>query len=98
MIVERQDAEGWGKAVVENLATDLRAEFPGVGGFSASNLWRMKGFFERPVTLAQGDCRTVGGYRIVKQKFKVQPYQTSAVGCLESSAVAFTDLPPHTCI
>ena len=46
MIVERQDAEGWGKAVVENLAADLRAEFPGVGGFSASNLWRMKGFFE----------------------------------------------------
>lgn len=46
MIVERQDAEGWGKAVVKNLATDLRAEFPGVGGFSASNLWRMKVFFE----------------------------------------------------
>ena len=46
MIVERQDVEGWGKAVVENLAADLRAEFPGVGGFSASNLWRMKGFFE----------------------------------------------------
>ena len=46
MIVERQDTEGWGKAVVENLGADLRAEFPGVGGFSASNLWRMKGFFE----------------------------------------------------
>lgn len=46
MIVERQDVEGWGKAVVENLAADLRAEFPGIGGFSASNLWRMKGFFE----------------------------------------------------
>ena len=46
MIVERRDAEGWGKAVVENLAADLRAEFPGVGGFSASNLWRMRGFFE----------------------------------------------------
>ncbi len=46
MIVERQDAEGWGKAVVENLAADLRAEFPGVGGFSASNLWRMKGFLK----------------------------------------------------
>ena len=45
MIVERQDVEGWGKAVVEQLATDLRAEFPGVGGFSASNLWRMKAFF-----------------------------------------------------
>ena len=46
MIVERRDAEGWGKAVVEQLAADLRTEFPGVGGFSASNLWRMKAFFE----------------------------------------------------
>lgn len=46
MIMERQDVEGWGKAVVEQLAADLRAEFPGVGGFSASNLWRMKAFFE----------------------------------------------------
>jgi predicted nuclease of restriction endonuclease-like (RecB) superfamily len=46
MIVERQDVEGWGKAVVKQLAADLRTEFPGVGGFSASNLWRMKAFFE----------------------------------------------------
>lgn len=46
LIVERQGIEGWGKAVVTQLASDLRAEFPGVGGFSASNLWRMKAFFE----------------------------------------------------
>jgi predicted nuclease of restriction endonuclease-like (RecB) superfamily len=46
MIVDRQDVEGWGKAVVEQLAADLQTEFPGVGGFSASNLWRMKAFFE----------------------------------------------------
>lgn len=46
MIVERQEKAGWGKAVVEQLAADLRAAFPGVGGFSASNLWRMKAFFE----------------------------------------------------
>ena len=46
LIVERQDVEGWGKAVVEQLAADLRTEFPGVGGFSSSNLWRMKAFFE----------------------------------------------------
>ena len=46
LIVERQDVEGWGKAVVEQLAVDLRTEFPGVGGFSASNLWRMRAFFE----------------------------------------------------
>ena len=46
MIVERQANDGWGKAVVEQLAADIRTEFPGVGGFSASNLWRMKAFFE----------------------------------------------------
>jgi predicted nuclease of restriction endonuclease-like (RecB) superfamily len=46
LIIERQQSEGWGKAVVEQLAADLRADFPGTGGFSASNLWRMKAFFE----------------------------------------------------
>nr|VFJ44789.1 MAG: Predicted nuclease of restriction endonuclease-like (RecB) superfamily, DUF1016 family [Candidatus Kentron sp. FM]VFJ52155.1 MAG: Predicted nuclease of restriction endonuclease-like (RecB) superfamily, DUF1016 family [Candidatus Kentron sp. FM]VFK07633.1 MAG: Predicted nuclease of restriction endonuclease-like (RecB) superfamily, DUF1016 family [Candidatus Kentron sp. FM] len=46
MIVARQEAVGWGKAVVERLAADLQAEFPGVGGFSTANLWRMKGFYE----------------------------------------------------
>jgi predicted nuclease of restriction endonuclease-like (RecB) superfamily len=46
MIQERQSTEGWGKSVVERLAADLRAEFPGIGGFSASNLWRMKLFVE----------------------------------------------------
>jgi predicted nuclease of restriction endonuclease-like (RecB) superfamily len=46
MIVERQETAEWGKAVVEQLASDLQTEFPGIGGFSASNLWRMKAFFE----------------------------------------------------
>lgn len=46
LIVERQQSEGWGKAVVAQLAADLQTDFPGTGGFSASNLWRMKGFFE----------------------------------------------------
>jgi predicted nuclease of restriction endonuclease-like (RecB) superfamily len=46
MIVERQAGQTWGKAIVQKLATDLQKEFPGVGGFSASNLWRMRAFFE----------------------------------------------------
>lgn len=46
LIVERQQTEGRGKAVVAQLAADLQADYPGTGGFSASNLWRMKGFFE----------------------------------------------------
>jgi len=47
VICKRQaGGTSWGKAVVERLAADLRVEFPGVGGFSASNLWRMKSFYE----------------------------------------------------
>jgi predicted nuclease of restriction endonuclease-like (RecB) superfamily len=46
MIVQRQKGESWGKAVVQMLSSDLQKDFPGVGGFSASNLWRMKAFFE----------------------------------------------------
>ncbi|MBP7050803.1 MAG: DUF1016 family protein [Phycisphaerae bacterium] len=46
MIVERQAGQSWGRSVVQRLATDLQAEFPGVAGFSASNLWRIKGFYE----------------------------------------------------
>ena len=46
MIIERQKKHGWGKAIVENLAKDLRKEFPGTQGWSSSNLWRMKCFYE----------------------------------------------------
>ncbi|MCF7988398.1 MAG: PDDEXK nuclease domain-containing protein [Methylovulum sp.] len=46
MIVVRQEGETWGKSIVQQLASDLQREFSGVGGFSASNLWRMKAFFE----------------------------------------------------
>ena len=42
MIVERQSGETWGKAVVLQLAVDLQAEFPGLAGFSTSNLWYMR--------------------------------------------------------
>ena len=41
-IVERQKGLGWGDAVVENFASDLRAEFPDVRGFSPFNIWRMR--------------------------------------------------------
>ncbi len=46
MIVEKQEQLGWGKSVVEQLAKDLQAEFPGQSGWSARNLWLMKQFFE----------------------------------------------------
>ena len=46
MLSERRGQGSWGKAVVEKLARDLQSDFPGMQGFSASNLWRMKLFYE----------------------------------------------------
>jgi predicted nuclease of restriction endonuclease-like (RecB) superfamily len=37
---------GWGKSVVETLSADIQKEFPGIKGFSSTNLWYMKQFFE----------------------------------------------------
>jgi predicted nuclease of restriction endonuclease-like (RecB) superfamily len=41
-IVKKQETAGWGDAVVEQLAADLRAEFPDMRGFSTGNLWAMR--------------------------------------------------------
>jgi predicted nuclease of restriction endonuclease-like (RecB) superfamily len=40
----RQQADGWGTKVVDRLAADLRAEFPGMTGLSRSNLSYMLAF------------------------------------------------------
>ena len=40
--------QGWtGSSEVENLAKDLQNEFPGIRGFSAANLWRIRNFFQQ---------------------------------------------------
>ena len=44
-IVTRQQGKTWGKSVVAQLARDLQAEFPGIKGFSARNIWRMRDFY-----------------------------------------------------
>lgn len=36
----------WGKSTVQSLADHLKSEHPGLIGFSASNLWRMRQFYE----------------------------------------------------
>jgi len=44
--IDRQQREqGWGQSIVRVLAKELQKEFPGVKGFSASNLWRMRNFY-----------------------------------------------------
>lgn len=45
LIVKRQEAEGWGKSVVEKLAKDLTGKTTGYSGYSSSNLWFMRQFY-----------------------------------------------------
>jgi predicted nuclease of restriction endonuclease-like (RecB) superfamily len=45
-ILSLRTETGWGKGVVEQLAGDITAFYPSIQGFSPSNLWRMKKFYE----------------------------------------------------
>lgn len=45
-ILTRQDQEGWGAKVIDRLAKDLRAEFPGQQGLSPRNLKYMRALAE----------------------------------------------------
>jgi predicted nuclease of restriction endonuclease-like (RecB) superfamily len=44
-IHKQQQSKDWGTSVVEQLASDLRLAFPGMKGFSACNLWRMRDLY-----------------------------------------------------
>lgn len=45
LIVQRQEREGWGQKVIDRIARDIQKEFPGIEGFSSSNISRMRAFF-----------------------------------------------------
>lgn len=45
-ILERQQAQGWGAKVIDQLALDLTAAFPDMKGFSRRNLLYMRSFAE----------------------------------------------------
>jgi predicted nuclease of restriction endonuclease-like (RecB) superfamily len=44
-IADRQKTEGWGKAVIDRLGDDLQKAFPGMSGFSRTNVYRMRAFY-----------------------------------------------------
>ena len=45
MIAENQAENSWGNNVIEQLAIDLKSEFPGVAGFSRANLFFIRRFY-----------------------------------------------------
>jgi len=45
MIVEKQERSKWGSGFIEQMAKDLKAEFPELTGFSKDNLYFMRRFY-----------------------------------------------------
>jgi len=45
-ISEKVKTSGWGKSIVAEFADFIQSERPDIKGFSASNIWRMKQFYE----------------------------------------------------
>ncbi|KQT22291.1 hypothetical protein ASG31_02835 [Chryseobacterium sp. Leaf404] len=43
--ISENQVENWGKSIVPTLSKELQSEFPGVGGFSTTNLWLMTQFY-----------------------------------------------------
>ncbi|MBY0353423.1 PDDEXK nuclease domain-containing protein [Candidatus Babeliales bacterium] len=44
-IVEKQEQDGWRAQTIEKLAKDLQNAFPGMQGFSQTNIFRMRAFY-----------------------------------------------------
>lgn len=45
-ISRRIESDGWGKSTIKSLSSYIRETQPGIRGFSAQNLWRMRQFYE----------------------------------------------------
>ena len=45
LIVERQEQAGWGQSVIDRISGDIQRAFPGMEGFSSSNISRMRAFY-----------------------------------------------------
>lgn len=45
-VSEKTEKEGWGKGTVKELSDYILSKEPGIRGYSAQNIWRMKQFYE----------------------------------------------------
>jgi len=52
-LLETQEKYKWGTKDIQKIATDLQKEFPGIEGFSKTNLYRMRSFYLAYPTIPQ---------------------------------------------
>ena len=46
IISRKVESDGWGKGTIESLSGSIRESQPGIRGFSAQNLWKMRQLYE----------------------------------------------------
>lgn len=97
-IVEKQQVLGWGDAVVEMVAADLRRAFPQMTGFSTRNVWDMRRLYATytaPEFLAQAvrEIDHGGGRQILRQAVAElggdKKWPQAAAEITESKAIEF---------
>lgn len=79
-IAEKQQAAGWGDAVIDQIAGDLTRDFGGLKGFSRANLYRMKrfyGFYGADETVAQLVRQIPWGHNIESSRRSRSPRRPS---------------------
>ena len=102
-ILRAQKAEGWGTKVVERLAKDLAAEFPEMGGFSYTNMMRMRAFAEAygaaailPQPVGELGAAVTDGKILPQLVGELPaPIVQQAVGQIVSQPVTQLDEPPE---
>lgn len=86
-LVTRKAEEQWGSGVVEQFSMDLQASFPESKGFSTTNLWRMKQWYQFYSDALEKLPQLVGELQSPKSQPNIKLAQV--VGEFES-----TDFPP----
>lgn len=61
-VVERQKKDGWGASIIEQMSRDIQKDFPGIEGFPASNISRMRAFY-----LAWKDINSISAQPVPKK-------------------------------
>lgn len=94
-LVLKKAEERWGTGVVEQVSLDLKAAFPGVSGFSTTNLWSMKkwySFYSAPENI-QFLHQAVGELQTKYLKDPIRYNQIASVDGLEKIQQAVGEFP-----
>ena len=81
LIVERQEQAGWGNKVVERLDADIQKAFPGMGGFSRTNVFRMRAFYlaYRPEIVPQAVGQKKGSKKVPQPVGQIPPQAVAEI-------------------